>query len=196
MRLTQSYSRKSSPVMWINQLTIKMRHIVLSCDITCTHTWGYPRPLHFIQYSSDLSKIFQMCPIRVQSSLLAFPGGNCIDYYFRDTTGMHLEMEGPRNRILPDLKSPRMSTTRQNINTRQTIGNVLILISSHSGSSFKDSSSPSDSIPSPVGSAWAGAIQTYGWGEYRTRERIARDLRAGGKISKVLIPEVTDAPCT
>ena len=71
---------------------------------TRTYTWGYAWPLHFIQYSSDLSKLCQMCSVRVQSSLLAFPCWNRVDEDFRDTTRMYLEMKGPRNQILPDLE--------------------------------------------------------------------------------------------
>ena len=69
------------------------------------------------------------------------------------------------------------------------MGSVLILDSSHSGRSARGSSSPSVSIPRPVGIARAGAIHTYGCGAYLTLVRTARLLYAGGSMSNMVLPE-------
>lgn len=81
------------------------------------------------------------------------------------TTRVHLEVEIPRDRVFPQLRE-RVSFER--LLSRAcfeqwdllTTGNVLTLVSSHSGSSSMGSSRPSDSIPKPVGMARAGVIQT------------------------------------
>lgn len=81
--------------------------------------------------------------------------------------------------------------SHSNTKTRKarTTGRIFNFDSSHSGSSSRGSSKPSDSIPSPVGIAWAGAIQTYGWGAYLTFERTAKLFNSAGNISNITFPE-------
>ena len=85
-----------------------------------------------------------------------------------------------------NIRHPNMRTKKVG---RRTTGRIFNFDSSHSGSSSRGSSKPSDSIPSPVGIAWAGAIQTYGWGAYPTFERTAKLFNSAGNNSNITFPE-------
>ena len=153
------------PIVGVNKLFFvtwnDMRDVITGHGCLPAYLWRNGRSLHLVQQCPDLSKILDVCPIWVQGPTAFCACWKRVDDEFLNAARVNLEVEVPRNRVFPQLSEccPSVIPTLSDVN-RLTTGNVLTLDSSQSGSSLMGSSRPSVSIPKPVGSARAGAIQT------------------------------------
>jgi hypothetical protein len=143
-----------------NATVMEENQIFLTPVVGIHEWWSNRGSLHTIQKFPNLLQVGKLRAIGIECPFTRSSFGEWIHDDARHAARVNLEVKTAGNGIFPKLYD-EYSVNDSGIGLYvRTIGKILIFASSQGGNSFNGSSNPSLSIPSPVGSACAGAIHT------------------------------------